>query len=160
MSYEGEGEVSAVLRRDGSFDTLMLRSTAARFVAPTALTGGRYGLFRWDMAARGGGASPHFHRTFSESFFVLSGSLTLFDGRHWSRGLAGDFLYVPDGGIHGFRNDADEPGSMLILFAPGPPREQYFQELANVYASGRTLNREEWVELWARYDQYPVEESG
>ncbi len=40
-----------------------------------------------------------------------------------------DFLYVPPGGIHGFRNEADEPASILMLFAPGAPREYYFEGL-------------------------------
>ncbi len=45
---------------------------------------------------------------------------------------------------------------MLILFAPGPPREEYFQELAEIRSSGRTLTDEDWVALWARHDQYPA----
>jgi hypothetical protein len=44
---------------------------------------------------------------------------------------------------------------MLILFAPGPPREKYFTELAEIRESGRVLTDEEWLELWARHDQYP-----
>jgi mannose-6-phosphate isomerase-like protein (cupin superfamily) len=135
---------------------MMIRSTAARFVATSDLTGGRYGLYRWDMAPKGGGATPHFHRTFSESFYVVAGTPDLYDGTGWKRAGNGDFLFVPDGGIHGFRNESDGPVSMLILFAPGPPRERYFEELAGVYASGRTLTDEEWRELWARHDQFPA----
>ena len=69
---------------------------------------------------------------------------------------AGDFLYVPAGGIHAFANVSDEPASMLILFAPGPPREQYFLELAEIAESGRELSAEEWAEFYARHDQYMV----
>ena len=47
---------------------------------------------------------------------------------------------------------------MLILFAPGAPRESYFRELAEIAASGRALSPEEWTEVWARNDQYAVEE--
>jgi hypothetical protein len=36
---------------------------------------------------------------------------------------------------------------MLILFAPGPPREDYFQELAVIRSSGRTLTAEDWIVL-------------
>ncbi len=45
---------------------------------------------------------------------------------------------------------------MLILFAPGPPREEYFAELAAIHSSGRTLTDEEWTALWTRHDQYPA----
>ena len=147
----GDGAASAIHRPSGEVETLALRSTTARFIAPASLTGGRFGLFQWDMPARAGGASPHFHRTFSESFDVLSGTVRLFDGATWAAARAGDFLYVPEkGGVHGFRNDAevlDEAASMLILFAPGPPRERYFEELAGIFASGRELSDQEWTEL-------------
>ena len=39
---------------------------------------------------------------------------------------------------------------MLILFAPGPPREKYFTELADIRSAGRKLTEEEWIEVWAR----------
>ena len=45
---------------------------------------------------------------------------------------------------------------MLILFAPGAPRERYFEELAEIAASGRELSQEEWTDLYARHDQYMV----
>jgi quercetin dioxygenase-like cupin family protein len=158
MSYAGEGgEVSAVhVPTDASPRAVMRSGTVGRFVAPGSLTNGRFGLFRWEMPARSGGAGPHFHRTFSESFYVLSGSVVLYDGRSWTDGTAGDFLYVPDGGVHGFRNESDAPASMLILFAPGTPRERYFEELAGIGASGRELSQEEWAEVYARHDQTMV----
>jgi quercetin dioxygenase-like cupin family protein len=126
------------------------------FVAPGSLTSGRFGLFRWDMAARAGGPAPHFHTMFSESFYVLDGTVRLGDGTTWRDAIAGDYLYVPEGGVHAFRNDSDAPASMLILFAPGFPRERYFEELADIAASGRTLSAEEWAELYARHDQHMV----
>ena len=52
--------------------------------------------------------------------------MKLYDGNDWTDGRAHDFLYVPPGGIHGFRNEADEPASVLMLFAPGAPRDAYF----------------------------------
>ena len=156
VSYEGSGEVSAVLRPRDDVDSLLIRTTRARLVAPGSLTDGRFGLFRWDMAPESGGASPHFHRTFSESFFILSGTVRLYHGEQWVDATTGDFLFVPEGGVHGFRNDADEAASMLILFAPGAPRERYFEELAEISSSGRQLTDEEWTELYARNDQYMV----
>ena len=154
MSYTGDGEISAI--RVGSDDApqaVMASGPVGRFVAPGSMTAGRFGLFRWDMPGRSGGARAHFHRTFSESFFILSGRVTLFDGAVWADATAGDFVYVPDGGIHGFRNDFEEAASMLILFAPGAPRERFFLELAEIGAAGRELSEEEWAEVYARHDQ-------
>ncbi len=74
----------------------------------------------------------------SESFFVLSGRIQLFDGREWTVGEQGDYLYVPPGGIHGFGNQSDEPASILMLFAPGaPPREFYFEGVAQARRADR-----------------------
>lgn len=151
------GEVSAVLRPDDSIEPLMVGTTTARFVATGSVTNGHFGLFRWDMSAQAGGATPHYHRTFTESFYVLSGSVRLFDGAAWVSATAGDFLFVPERGIHGFRNESGQPASLLILFTPGSPREAYFRELAEIRASGRTLSDDEWTDLYTRHDQYMVE---
>lgn len=150
------GAVSALYRPADGVEALERPTTTARFVAPGSATEGKFGLFRWEMVPRAGGPGAHFHRTFSESFYVLSGTVRLFNGETWVDATAGDFLYVPEGGIHAFRNDSDAPADMLILFAPGPPRERYFQELAEVADKGLELSQEEWIDLWARHDQYMV----
>lgn len=41
----------------------------------------------------------------------------------------GDFVHVPVGDIHVFRNESGEPADMLLHFAPGVPRESYFEGL-------------------------------
>jgi mannose-6-phosphate isomerase-like protein (cupin superfamily) len=92
----------------------------------------------------------------SESFFVLSGQVRIYDGRRWLDCPPGHFVHVPPGGVHGFRNESGAPADLLILFAPGAPREGYFEELAEISSSGRQLDDVEWVELWARHDQYPA----
>jgi hypothetical protein len=52
--------------------------------------------------------------------------------------------------------DPDTPASMLILFAPGAPRERYFDGLAEIIASGRQLSEAEWTRFYAENDQYMV----
>jgi mannose-6-phosphate isomerase-like protein (cupin superfamily) len=102
------------------------------YLATGAATGGEFGLYRVDMPPNGMGPKAHFHRTMSESFFILSGSVALYDGERWIDSAPGDFLYVPIGGLHGFRNATDEPASMLLLFSPGAPREPYFEGMAGL----------------------------
>lgn len=51
-----------------------------------------------------GGPGPHFHRTISESFYVLLGTVRIFDGTDWVDVTPGGFAHVPIGGIHGFHN--------------------------------------------------------
>ncbi|WP_254715799.1 cupin domain-containing protein [Actinomadura sp. NAK00032] len=58
----------------------------------------------------------------SESFFILSGTMRLFDGRRWINSTSGDYAYVPVGGLHAFHNDSGEPASMSAPgYGPGVP---------------------------------------
>jgi mannose-6-phosphate isomerase-like protein (cupin superfamily) len=50
------------------------------YLANDIVTDGDFGLYRVDIALNGGGPGPHFHRAISEAFFVLSGTVKLYDG--------------------------------------------------------------------------------
>ena len=153
VRYQGDdGERGLATFRPASAppDLAQPSGGGAAYLASSALTGGDYGLFRWDMPASPSGPAPHFHRTMSEAFFVLSGTIRLHDGQRWLDGTAGDYLYVPEGGIHGFRNESGEPASMLILFAPGAPREDYFERVAT---TGQ-MPEEERTEFYLRHDTF------
>jgi mannose-6-phosphate isomerase-like protein (cupin superfamily) len=157
VSYEADvGQVSAIFRDASAAPALRGPKASMLFVAPGSITRRQFGLFRRDMKPRSGGPDAHFHRGFSESFYVLRGTVRFYDGTGWVDATAGDFLYVPKGGIHAFSNDSDKPASMLILFAPGFARERYFIEVDEIARSGRQLSDAEWTELWARHDQYMV----
>ncbi len=123
------------------------------YLATGASTGGQFGLYRWEMAAAQGGPKPHFHRAISESFYILSGTIALYDGSRWVDGRPGDFLFVPEGGIHAFRNDSGAPASMLILFAPGAPREDYFETTSRM-AAGLELSDDEKTVFYLRHDTF------
>ena len=145
--YNGDtGEASATFRPDGQPSEL----PHAAYLATGASTDGRFGLYRWRMGPRAGGPAPHFHRSISEAFYVLSGTVHLYDGSAWTDATTGDFLYVPEGGIHGFRNESDDVASMLVLFAPGAPREEYFETLAR----GDRMTAEERAAFMVRHDTF------
>jgi mannose-6-phosphate isomerase-like protein (cupin superfamily) len=155
--YRGEGgEVSGVFRLATTGPDLKVGASGAHYLAKGEDTGGQFGLYRWDMAPGTPGAAPHFHRTISESFFIVSGSVGIFNGEDWIETGPGDFVYVPEGGLHGFRNASNEPASMLILFVPGAPREGYFEGLADVAAGRRQFTPEEFREFCERHDNYFV----
>jgi quercetin dioxygenase-like cupin family protein len=157
MSYVGDaGEISATYRPIGEVETLERPNVTNAFVATGSVTNGQFGLFQYTMQPHAGGPEAHFHKTFSESFYIVEGTVRLYDGEKWTDATAGDFLYVPEGGIHAFRNDSDAVAQMLILFAPAPPREKYFRELAELIDSGRRLTPEERAEFLASHDQYMV----
>jgi mannose-6-phosphate isomerase-like protein (cupin superfamily) len=132
-------------------------TSSLRMVAPGSVTAGRYGLLEYRVAPLSPGAAPHFHRTFSESFYVLSGELTVYHEGSWDPFGPGDYALVHEGGAHGFRNDGDEEAAFLILFAPGIARENFFYEMAELRRSGRTLSPEEMTAFYARHDQVMVD---
>jgi hypothetical protein len=72
--YHGAtGEISAGYRAaDHKPDLEIGSAVAVHYLATGASTDGRFGLYRWDAGPHSGGAAPHFHRTMSESFFVVS----------------------------------------------------------------------------------------
>ena len=127
-----------------------MKAAACSYLATGRSTHGQFGLYRWDFAGPPSGPDPHFHRSLSESFFILSGTVRLYDGARWLDANAGDFLHVPEGGIHAFRNESAMPASMLLLFAPGAPREGYFEELAGL----ARLTDEQRAQFFIEHDTY------
>jgi quercetin dioxygenase-like cupin family protein len=150
--YRGTtGEVSARLRTDQAEPELRYRSgVTCEYLATGDGTGTTFGLYRWTFGEEQSGPEPHFHRAITESFYVLSGEVQLYVGEGWKTGRAGDFLFVPEGGLHGFRGG--QGASMLLLFAPGAPREDYFETLA----AGEPMAEEERAEFMLRHDTYWV----
>ena len=151
--YLGDGgEASATVRLGSAAPELDRKSSATSYLATGETTHGMFGLYRWDFKGPRSGPDPHFHRSISESFYVLSGSVQLYDGKRWVEGTPGDLLYVPEGGLHAFRNESGEPASMLILFAPGAPREDYFERVGQA----AQMSEEERTEFYLRHDTFWV----
>jgi mannose-6-phosphate isomerase-like protein (cupin superfamily) len=153
--YHGDsGLINAAFRPAGDRPELIYPSGGTvHYLATGESTAGEFGLYRWEMASEPSGPGPHFHKTISESFYVLSGNVRLYDGERWIDGTPGDFLFVPEGGIHAFRNESGEPASMLLLFAPGAPREDYFETMGRI-AEGLVLSDGEKTEFFLRHDTY------
>jgi mannose-6-phosphate isomerase-like protein (cupin superfamily) len=151
--YTGEGgETSATYRPASQPADLTYPTTGntVHYLATGASTNGLFGLYRWVMGPEPSGPEAHFHRSIAESFYVLSGSIRIYDGRQWIDTTPGDFVHVPEGGIHGFRNESGAPASMLIHFAPGAPREPYFEGIINV----GQMSADERAEFMLRHDTF------
>lgn len=129
--YRGSsGETSAWLRPSATPpDLVMPDGQTCEFIATSADTNGLFGLYRWTFGDDESGPGAHFHRTITEQFYVLSGHVRFYDGKTWTTAHPGDYLFVPEGGVHGFRGGGH--AQMLLTFAPGGPREAYFENAAN-----------------------------
>lgn len=151
--YDGpHGEVSASVRPGGSEpDLLYPNGNRVHYLATGEGSGGLFGLYRWEFSEAVSGPGPHFHRTIAESFYILSGEVKVYDGKEWVAARPGDFLHVPPGGLHGFRNESGAEASMLLHFAPGAPREAYFEGLDRL-ARGEEWSSDDYDAFMAAHD--------
>ncbi len=153
--YHGEtGEASATYRRsDEAPDIVYPNGSTWSYLATGDLTRGLFGLYRLESPPRAGGPEPHFHRTFTESFYLVAGTIEVYEGRSWIEAKPGDFVHVPEGGIHGFRNVSDDWATLLIHFAPGAPREAYFEGNARFAREGK-LSDEQMTDFYREHDNF------
>jgi quercetin dioxygenase-like cupin family protein len=80
-----------------------------------AQTGGTFSLIEDRVPA--GRATPfHVHRREDETFYVLEGEFSFFDGKRKIRGGPGTTVFLPRDIPHGFRSET--AGRLLILATP------------------------------------------
>ncbi|MBW6437502.1 cupin domain-containing protein [Actinoplanes hulinensis] len=149
------GENSALHRpADAKPELVYPNGTRIHYLATGESTGGLFGLYRWECGPEVTGPNPHFHRSISESFYVLSGVMSIYNGDRWIEAEPGDWVHVPIGGVHGFKNRSGVPVSMLLHFSPGAPREGYFEGLAHL----DEMTDDEKVAFYREHDNIWIDE--
>ncbi|MFC5721606.1 cupin domain-containing protein [Streptomyces gamaensis] len=111
----------------------------------------------------------HVHDHSQEFFYVLEGELDLLafeptertgdtwhdwkssEGDHVVHAGEGACMFVPPGTPHAFRNATDRPARMLFQSYPSPDHEHYFEDIAEIWASGR-VDPEAVERMRQRYD--------
>ncbi|WP_162625042.1 cupin domain-containing protein [Streptomyces cadmiisoli] len=89
-----------------------------------AQSNGRLGVMEGTVAPRFGNV-PHTHRQEDEAFLILSGRFRFINGDQTFEAGPGDFVYIPHGTRHGFKNILDVPSKMMVFYTPAGP-EQFF----------------------------------
>ncbi|WP_329530036.1 cupin domain-containing protein [Streptomyces sp. NBC_01450] len=67
----------------------------------------------------GNGPVAHVHKSADEAFYLISGALEFLNGDQTFVANAGDFVFVPKGTRHRFRNITDEETHMVAFYTPG-----------------------------------------
>ena len=75
----------------------------------------------------GGGPPPHIHREEDETFYLLAGEIEFRLGEETVTAGPGDFINVPRGMVHCFRNASAETARMVLTFTPAGI-ERFFEE--------------------------------
>jgi quercetin dioxygenase-like cupin family protein len=86
--------------------------------ASSESTNGSLGLVEATVPP-GGGPIAHVHTRADEAFYVLSGELELLDGARTFLARTGDFVFIPRGIRHRFKNSGVHSARLLFMFAPG-----------------------------------------
>ncbi|GAA3657052.1 hypothetical protein GCM10023079_52490 [Streptomyces chitinivorans] len=66
----------------------------------------------------GGGPPLHIHADADEAFYLLSGELDITAGGRNYAVRSGDFVFIPKGTAHRFRNNGLHAARQLLLFSP------------------------------------------
>jgi mannose-6-phosphate isomerase-like protein (cupin superfamily) len=93
-----------------SGDTYTLKATSEN-------TGGRLSFSEASIPP-GAGPVPHVHLDADEAYYILNGELEVLDGERLITARAGDFVFIPRGTLHRFRNTGVDAARMVFLFTP------------------------------------------
>jgi mannose-6-phosphate isomerase-like protein (cupin superfamily) len=100
------------------------------FLATAETTDGHYSLFHVLIPADPPGPLPHTHRGADEFFFVIEGRVEVLYQDAWHPLGPGQFLHVPRGNIHTFRNVTTDAARMLSGFVPSG-FERFFRDFGH-----------------------------
>ena len=87
-------------------------------------TAGRLSLLEMYVAP-GFGNFAHAHGQEDEAFYITSGEFRFINGSGTFEAGPGDFVYIPRGTRHAFKNLSTETATVLVLYTPSGP-EQFF----------------------------------
>jgi quercetin dioxygenase-like cupin family protein len=106
-----------------------------RFIITGEETGGAFFLAEITVPP-GGGPPPHVHHREDESFYLQQGKLTIQVGNKTLNAAPGDFVHLPRGIAHSFRNTSQEQAKMLVTCTPAG-LENYFAEVFSPAVEGQ-----------------------
>ncbi len=95
-------------------------SLELRVKVESAETGAAFALSEYVMPPTGWkGPAPHVHRSGSETFYVVDGTLEMLAGAKTIKAVAGTCVHVPAGAVHTFSNPGPGPVRFLQIVSPG-----------------------------------------
>jgi quercetin dioxygenase-like cupin family protein len=98
----------------------------------------------------GGGPPPHIHSREDETFYVLEGQIEVLLGEETIVAGSGDFVNVPRGTVHCFRNTGSETARMVLTFTPAGI-EGFFEETLEPAPTGSQDVPDNVEEVATRY---------
>ena len=117
-------------------ETIRIGGLELRFFQTKEDAGGSLDLFEMIVQPNARVPVPHYHESWDETVYGLTGALTWrIDGQDIVT-KSGQSLFIKRGIVHGFRNDTEEAATCLCVLTPGVLGPGYFREVAALLASG------------------------
>src|SRR4051794_31536225 len=111
VPHQGEGPAMPETIRMGGLELRFLRSRED--------TDGSLDLFEMTVQPRARMPVPHYHESWDETVYGLSGTTTWrIDGKDVPLG-PGETAFIRRGIVHGFRNGGEAPATCLCVLTPG-----------------------------------------
>ena len=101
-------------------------------LADVSQTGGHLSTNRASLGRGRDGATPHFHTSSAEMFFMLDGELEILQGEEVVTVRTGDMLLVAPHTTHAFGATSRSAADVLIVFTPGVERFEYFRMIDRI----------------------------
>jgi len=106
-----------ILTNTSDGQTISVVGDLYRFLVTGEQTGGKYATWEARISP-GGGPPPHRHQREDESFYVLEGEVVFTADGQRMVATAGQFVHLPVGSLHHFKNETEQPARMLITVFP------------------------------------------
>ncbi|MFI9252618.1 cupin domain-containing protein [Streptomyces sp. NPDC053069] len=141
-----------VLVRDAEAEVVGQAPVTVKLLADNSASGGALSTVRVTLTEGADGARPHLHHHSAEMFFLLDGEAELLSGDDVVTVRRGDLVVVPPDRPHAFAADPGSPADILIVFAPGIERFEYFRHLQRIRLGEAAP--ESILEVQERYDNH------
>lgn len=98
----------------------------------------------------GGGPPPHLHSREEETFYLVEGEIEFRLGDDTVMAGPGDFVNIPRGTVHCFKNTGAGTARMVLTFTPAG-MERFFEETLETAPNGATEAPDNLDEVGARF---------
>ncbi|MFG1642303.1 cupin domain-containing protein [Amycolatopsis sp. NPDC049252] len=124
--------MTTLLVRHDEAEQLGTTPDTMTLLADVSQTGGHLSTNRACLSRGRDGATPHFHTSSAEMFFMLDGELEVLQGEEVVTVRTGDMLFVPPHTTHAFGATSRSGADVLIVFTPGVERFEYFRMIDRI----------------------------
>jgi quercetin dioxygenase-like cupin family protein len=137
-------------------ETIKLGGMVLEFLHSKEDTAGSLDIFKMTVLPNARMPVPHYHESWEETVYGLSGTLTFQVGDEDIVVGPGQSVFIRRGVVHGFRNDTQEPATCLSVLTPGVLGPGYFREVAALVSPGAPPDPAKIKDIMLRYGLVPV----